>query len=75
MVRKRKVAAVDDKRKGDLVKIVLPLLARSHSGKVVQDHSCVQSLVPGVVLVMVIKGSLRMTENWKIAKWRRGNFN
>ena len=47
MVRKRKVAAVDDKRKGDLVKIVLPLLARSHSGKVVQDHSCVQSLVPG----------------------------
>ena len=47
MVRKRKVAAVDDKRKGDLVKIVLPLLARSHPGKVVEDHSCVQALVPG----------------------------
>ena len=47
MVRKRKVAAVDDKRKGDLVKIVLPLLTRSHPGKVVEDHSCVQALVPG----------------------------
>ena len=46
MVRKRKVAAVDDKRKGDLVKIVLPLLTRSHPGKVVEDHPCVQALVP-----------------------------
>ena len=63
MVSKRKVAAVDDKRKGDLVKIVLPLLARSHPGKVVEDHSCVQSLVPGVVLVMVQYDHLEPSES------------
>ena len=32
--------------KSDLFKIILPLLAFPHPGKIVEDHPCVQALVP-----------------------------